>query len=121
MPKPHNNIGLKRLVNAFYFSVDGFKACIRTEEAFRQEVYLSILFIPLGLYLGDTAVEKILLVGSIFLLFIIELLNTAIERTIDRISLAHHELSKDAKDMGSAAVLIGIFIIILVWVVILTQ
>lgn len=119
MPKPLNNTGLKRLFNAFFFSMDGIKATMRTEEAFRQEIYLSIIFIPLGLWLGDTAVEKILLVGSILLVFIVELLNTAVERAIDRISFEHHELSKESKDMGSAAVLFSLILMILTWSLIL--
>ena len=121
MPKPLKNTGLNRLVNAFFFSLDGIKSCMKSEEAFRQEVYVSIILIPLGFYLGGGAIEKILLVGSILFLFIVELLNTAIEKTIDRISLEHSTLSKNAKDMGSAAVLFAILLAILVWVMILTQ
>ncbi len=119
MPKPHNNTGLRRIYNAFFFSMDGIRSCMKTEEAFRTEIYLSIIFIPAGIWIGNTAVEKILLVGSILLLLIIELLNTAIERAIDRISYDHHELSKDSKDMGSAAVLFGILIVALTWGMIL--
>lgn len=121
MPKPVNSTGLKRLLNAFSFSIAGFKACIKSEEAFRQEVWISGLLIPLGFLVGETAVEKILLIGSILLLFIIELLNTAIERAIDRISYDHHELSRDAKDMGSAAVLFGIILAVLVWSLIISE
>ena len=119
MPKPLNNTGLKRLFNAFFFSMDGIKATMRTEEAFRTEVYLSIIFIPLGFWLGDTKLEKIMLVGSILIVFIVELLNTAVERAIDRISFDHHELSKEAKDMGSAAVLFSLALMIMTWVLIL--
>lgn len=119
MTNPHNTKGFKRLLNSFIFSMNGIKACLRTEEAFRQEAYLSIICVPLGFYLGDTAVEKILLVGSILLLFIVELLNTAVERAIDRISLERHELSKEAKDMGSAAVFVAILIVILCWATII--
>lgn len=119
MPKPLNNTGLKRLINAFGFSINGIRATMRTEEAFRQEIYLSIVFIPLGLWLGDTAIEKILLVGTIFIVFIVELLNTAIERAIDRISYDHHELSKESKDMGSAAVLFSLALMALTWILIL--
>ena len=115
MPKPSDNIGLKRLLNAFSFSIDGFKSCMKTEEAFRQEIYLSVFFIPFGFYLGETAVEKILLVGCILFLFIVELLNTAVERIVDRISLDHHELSKNAKDMGSAAVFFACLVVVLTW------
>ena len=119
MPKPINNTGLKRLFNAFFFSMAGLKATMRTEEAFRMEIYLSIVFIPLGFWLGDGKIEKILLVGSILLVFIVELLNTAVERAIDRISYDHHELSKESKDMGSAAVLLSLLIMAMTWVMIL--
>jgi len=119
MPKPINNTGIKRVINAFFFSMDGIKACMRTEEAFRTEIYLSIIFIPLGLYLGHTPIEKILLVGSILIVFIVELLNTAVERAIDRISYDHHELSKESKDMGSAAVLFTLILMAMTWILIL--
>ncbi|PZP56952.1 MAG: diacylglycerol kinase [Micavibrio aeruginosavorus] len=119
MPKPLNNTGLKRLYNAFFFSMDGIKATMRTEEAFRTEIYLSVIFIPLGLWLGDTAIEKIILAGTILLVFIVELLNTAVERAIDRISFDHHELSKEAKDMGSAAVLFSLILMLMSWGLIL--
>lgn len=113
------NLGLKRLINAFLYSMGGFKATFRTEEAFRQEVILSIILIPLGLYLGDGHTEKILLVGSVLLVLIVELLNSAIERAIDRISFDRHELSKEAKDMGSAAVLLTLILAALAWGLIL--
>lgn len=119
MPKPHDNTGLKRIYNAFFFSIDGIKSCMKTEEAFRTEIYLSIIFIPLGLWLGHTPIEKILLVGSIFIVFIVELLNTAVERAIDRISYDHHELSKESKDMGSAAVLFSLILMGMTWISIL--
>ncbi len=119
MPRPASNKGFKRLYKAFFFSIDGVKAAIRSEEAFRTEIYLSLIFIPLGFWIGDTAVEKILLVGSILFVFIVELLNTAIERAIDRISFDHHELSREAKDMGSAAVLFSLVIFFLTWGMIL--
>ncbi len=119
MPKPLNNKGLKRIINAFFFSLDGIKACMRTEEAFRTEIFLSIVLIPIGLWLGHTHVERILLVGSILLVLIVELLNTAVERAIDRISFEHHELSKESKDMGSAAVLFSLIVMGLTWILIL--
>ncbi len=119
MPKPVNNTGLKRLYNAFFFSMDGIRSCMRTEQAFRQEVYLSAILIPLGLYLGGTAVEKILLAGAVLFVLIVELLNTGIERAIDRISPDHHALSKDAKDMGSAAVLFSLILLAAAWILIL--
>lgn len=118
-PVPPHNTGFRRLYNAFFFSLMGLRACFRTEEAFRQEVYLSVILIPLGFYLGNTPIEKILLVGSILLLMVVEILNTAVERAIDRISFERHTLSKEAKDMGSAAVLLTIFIAVMCWALIL--
>lgn len=85
-PKPPHNKGLRRLYYATCFSFAGLKACFQKEESFRIEVLASIIFIPLGLYLGETAVEKILLVGSILFILIVELINSAIERAVDRSS-----------------------------------
>ena len=114
---PHpNHTGLKRIVNAFFYSMHGFKACFRTEEAFRQEVYLAVVLLPLSFWLGDTAVEHILLLGSVIIVFIVELLNTAVERAIDRISFEKHELSREAKDMGSAAVFMALVLMGFVWI-----
>lgn len=120
MNKPDNNTGLRRILNAFVFSYAGFKAAWRTEEAFRQEVLGGCLFfIPVGLYLGETAAEKAILAGSVLLLMIVELLNTAVERAIDRISFDRHELSKEAKDMGSSAVLLTLILALMAWGLIL--
>lgn len=116
-PKEHT--GLKRLWNAIFHSASGVRSCFRTEEAFQQEILLAIVLIPLGLYLGDTAVERLLLCISVMFVLLVELLNTAIERAIDRISFDRHELSKEAKDMGSAAVLLSILIAAFTWLVIL--
>lgn len=111
--------GLKRIWNAFFHSINGFKACFRTEEAFQQELILAAVLIPLGLYLGDSAVERLLLCGSVMFVLLVELLNTSIERAIDRISFEKHELSKESKDMGSAAVFLSILICLFCWIVIL--
>lgn len=119
MGAPENNTGFKRIYNAFFFSVHGFKACFRTEEAFRQEVILAFLMIPLGFWLGPTLTEKLLLIGSVLLVLIIELLNTGIERAIDRISFEKHDLSKEAKDMGSAAVFVSLAFCAITWGLIL--
>jgi len=113
--------GLKRIWNAFFHSLQGFRACYKTEEAFKQEILLALLFIPLGLYLGETSIERLLLCLSVLFVLLVELLNTAIERAIDRISFEKHELSKEAKDMGSAAVLLSILICVFSWVVILLR
>ena len=110
---------LKRLYNAFFYSVDGICACMKSEQAFRLEIYFSIILVPLGLWLGDTTSQKILLVGSVFTVLIVELVNSAIERVVDRISNERHELSKEAKDMGSAAVFLSLILWALTWGIIL--
>ncbi len=115
MAAPPDNKGLKRIYNAFFFSMHGFRACFRTEEAFRQETYLALVMIPLGIWIGDGAVERILLVGSVILVMTVELLNTAVERAIDRISFDKHDLSKESKDMGSAAVFLMLVLTGFVW------
>ena len=111
--------GISRLVAASKNSQAGLKACWIHEEAFRQEAIISIIGIPLAIYLGNTAVERVLLIGSLILLLIIELLNSAIEATVDRIGPEHHELSGRAKDIASAAVLLGMLLAVSTWVIIL--
>jgi diacylglycerol kinase (ATP) len=113
-----NNLGFKRLINAFGFSMQGLKATYKHEEAFRQEVLVLALAIPLGVWLGEGAVEIILLIGSVLLLLIVELLNSAIEATVDRFGGEIHELSGRAKDMGSAAVLVTTVLAAMVWLLI---
>mgnify|MGYP001548925937 CR=1 FL=1 len=116
--EPHPDIqatGIRRLINATRFSWQGFRAAYRSEEAVRQESFLIIFGTPLALWLGETAMDKIALVGSLVLILVIELLNTAVETTIDRISHEIHELSGKAKDIGSAAVLITILLTIFIW------
>ncbi|MGD9661021.1 MAG: diacylglycerol kinase [Porticoccaceae bacterium] len=105
----------RRLVGALTYSVKGLKACYIHEEAFRLEVALSVVLIPLGLWLGSDGVERALLVGSVMLILIVELLNSAVEAAIDRIGLEHAELSGRAKDLGSAAVLLSVTLLVLVW------
>lgn len=107
--------GLRRLINAFGYSMDGIKAAYHNEDAFRQEVLMAIVLIPLALYLGDGAVAKALMIASVLLVIIVELLNSAIEATVDRISLENHQLAKRAKDIGSAAVLITLVNLAVVW------
>lgn len=111
--------GFARIIAAFFHSVRGFRATWQHEEAFRQEVYLFVIAGPLGLWLGDTGVEKALLTGSLILVLIVELLNTGIEIVVDRISFERHELSGRAKDVGSAAVLFSLLLAGLVWGLIL--
>lgn len=107
--------GLRRVWNAFHYSLDGLKAAWRHEDAFRQEAVLAAFLIPVGLWLGEGGVEKALLVGSVVFALIVEILNSAIEATVDRISLEDHELAKRAKDLGSAAVLLALLLTLIVW------
>ncbi len=111
--------GLRRLFNAFGYSVDGFKAAYKHEDAFRQEVLFAIILTPLAFYLGDNAIEIALMVASVLLVLIVELLNSAIEAVVDRVSIERHELAKRAKDIGSAAVFIALLVVVVVWCLIL--
>jgi diacylglycerol kinase (ATP) len=111
--------GLVRLWNATGYSRDGIVAAWKNEAAFREEVLLAIVIIPLGLWLGQTGVERALLVGSIFLVLIVEILNSAVEAVVDRASPDKHELAKRAKDMGSAAVLLSLINAAAVWACVL--
>ena len=107
--------GMRRLLLAFVNSWKGFKGALRSEEAFRQEVLLAIVLLPLGAWLGKTGLEKALLVSSVLLVLIVELLNTGIETVVDRIGLERHELSGLAKDVGSTAVLLSFGVLLVVW------
>ena len=111
--------GVARIVRAFGYSVQGLRACFRHEAAFRQEVFVALLLVPLGFWLGADGAEKALLVGSWLLVMIVELLNSAVEATVDRFGSERHELSGRAKDIGSAAVLLAIGLAILVWALLL--
>lgn len=112
MPNGMPNI---RLARAFFYSLDGLRAAFRAEQAVRLEIALILIAIPLALWIGHTALERVLLIGSLMLVLIIELINTAIERTVDRISTDRHDLSKQAKDAGSAAVLISLLLAAISW------
>ena len=107
--------GLKRLWHAFGYSLAGFSAAYKHEAAFRQEVVLAAILIPLAIWLPVGHVGKALMIGSVLLVIMIELLNSAIEATVDRISLESHELAKRAKDIGSAAVLVSLINALVVW------
>ena len=113
------NRGFTRVVKAGQYSWQGLRAAYRHEEAFRQEIWLCIILIPLGIWLGQSGVERALLIGSVILLPLVEMLNSAIEAVVDRISDEQHELSGRAKDMGSAAVAITIGLMVAVWVLVL--
>lgn len=111
--------GLRRLINATRYSADGLRAAFRHEDAFRQEVVASLLLVPLALWLGHSGVERALMAGSLLVVLVVELLNSAIEATVDRISLENHQLAKRAKDIGSAAVMVALANVLLVWGLIL--
>lgn len=111
--------GVRRLINAFGYSMDGFKAAYQHEDAFRQEVWLSLVLIPLAFYLEAEALHRILMVGSVLLVMIVELLNSAVEAVVDRVSIERHALAKRAKDIGSAAVLLALINLCVVWGLIL--
>ena len=113
--------GIKRLANAFTYSVAGTLAAFKHEDAFRQEVILSIILIPLAIYLGQTAIEQALMITSILLIIIVELLNSSVEATVDRISVKRHKLSKRAKDIGSAAVFFSLINAAVIWFLILVK
>ena len=109
------NRGLVRIVKATGYSWQGLRAAYRHEAAFRQETWLCIILLPLGLYLGEGGAEKALLVGTVLLLPLVEILNSAIEAVVDRFGEERHELSGRAKDMGSAAVALAILLLVAVW------
>ena len=107
--------GLERLFKAFGFSAQGLTAAFRNEAAFRQEIVLSLILVPLGFYLGKTGTERALLVSVILLVLIAELINSGLEAVVDRFGGEHHELSGRAKDVGSAVVLIALINVLIVW------
>lgn len=113
---PHKGkTGLRRILNAFLYSLDGLRAAYRHEDAFRQEVLLAALLLPAAFFVPATGPGRALLVASVLLVLVVELLNSAVEATVDRISLEDHRLAKRAKDIGSAAVLISLLNVVAVW------
>lgn len=107
--------GIRRLINAFGYSIEGFKAAFVHEDSFRQEVFLAVVLIPLAIYLGNSPIEQALMIASVLLVLIVELLNSAIEAAVDHTSTEHHALAKQAKDIGSSAVFIALVIVAVVW------
>lgn len=107
--------GLVRIWNAFHYSLAGLRAAIRHEDAFRQECILAALLIPAALFVPTNGTGKAILIGSTLLVLMVELLNSAVEATVDRVSLERHQLAKRAKDIGSAAVLIALLNLALMW------
>ena len=114
MGKP-GNTGIRRIVRASRFSMQGLGHAWKHEAAFRQEVGLAVVLAPLGLWLGTSAVERALLLGSCLVVLIVELLNSAVEAAIDRHGDELHELSGRAKDLGSAAVLLSLLLLAAIW------
>ncbi len=110
----------RRLVDALRYSLQGLRACAHSEEAFRTELALAVVLVPLGLWLGQGAVEKTLLVAVVFIVLIVELLNTAVEMTVDRIGLERDNLARQAKDIGSAAVFLSMLLFLTVWGILLS-
>lgn len=113
--------GLQRIWNAFGYSQAGFRAAYKHEDAFRQEIHLAAILIPLALWLPASHIGKSLMIGSVLLVIIVELINSAIEATVDRISLEKHDLAKRAKDIGSAAVLVSLINVLIVWGLVLSD
>lgn len=119
----HNNkpgaTGLTRVINAFGYSMKGFRAAFINEAAFRQELFLFLVMTPAALWLGENGIEWALLIGSLFLVLIVELVNSAIEAIVDRVGSDFHELSGRAKDIGSAAVTVSLLNVIVIWTLLL--
>lgn len=117
---PHKSkSGLARIWNALFYSIEGLREAYRCEHAFRQELLLATLLIPIALFAPTTGLGKAVMIASVLLMLIVELLNSAVEATVDRVSLEHHRLAKRAKDIGSAAVLISLLNIVAVWSLVL--
>lgn len=120
LESPHKGkTGLRRIWNALFYSVEGLRAAYRHEDAFRQEVWLAAVLLPLAFLLPAGLIGKALMVASVLLVLIVELLNSAIEATVDRVSLENHRLAKRAKDIGSAAVMISLVNVVAVWLLVL--
>lgn len=113
--------GVKRIFSAFFYSLDGLKAAWQQEHAFRQELILVVIGSVIALFLPVSAFEKLMMIAVLVLMLIVELLNSAIEAVVDRVSLERHALSKNAKDFGSAAVLLTFLMAVATWTVILVD
>ncbi len=111
--------GFRRIFSAFLYSLDGLRTAWRYEHAFRQELMIAVPGIVIALMLPVTRLEKLALVGVLLLVLVVELLNSAIEAVVDRVSLDRHALSKNAKDLGSAAVLLSTVFALITWGVVL--
>jgi diacylglycerol kinase (ATP) len=113
--------GLRRLMNAFSYSIAGTLAAFKHEDAFRQEVFLAVVLTPVALYFGETAIDQALMISSLLFIIVVELLNSSIEATVDRISVKHHKLAKRAKDIGSAAVFFSLINAAVSWFLLLVK
>ena len=111
--------GVRRVTNAFHYSMAGLRAAFSYEDAFRQEALLAVLLIPASFLLPVGGLSRALMIASVLLVLIVELLNSAIEAVVDRVSLDHHHLSKRAKDIGSAAVFLALLNVLVVWACVL--
>ncbi len=107
--------GITRVWNAFHYSMAGLAAAYRNEDAFRQEVWLAAVLVPLALWLPASGVGKALMIASVLLVILVELVNSAVEAAVDRISFEQHHLAKRAKDIGSAAVFVALVNAVVVW------
>lgn len=114
MPKP-SKTGLTRIIHAHTYSMQGIRAALKHEAAFRQEMLLAIILIPLAFFITQDVVKLALLIITPILVLVVEILNSAIEAVVDRFGEEHHELSGRAKDMGSAAVWFSLLILVIVW------
>ena len=117
--RQNGKTGFTRIWSALLYSLDGLAAAFRHENAFRQEVLIAIVLVPVALIVPATGLGKAMMVGSVLLVLIVELLNSAIESVTDRVSLEHHILAKRAKDMGSAAVMLALINVPIVWLLVL--
>ncbi|WP_394202050.1 diacylglycerol kinase [Shewanella waksmanii] len=117
--KPTNNHGLKRVIRATGFSIQGLTKAWRYEAAFRQEVMLAAIMLPIAAFIDVTVPERILLIATVFLVLIVELINSAIEAVVDRISDEIHPLSGQAKDVASAAVFLSLMLCAITWIMII--
>ena len=120
MESPHKGkTGFARIWNALFYSLEGLAAAFRHEPAFRLEVVLAAILVPVALWIPASGAGRALMIGSVLLVLVVELLNSAIEAAVDRVSTEHHPLAKRAKDIGSAAVLIALVNVPVVWLLVL--
>ena len=122
MESPHKGkTGIRRLINAAGYSLSGLAEAARHEDAFRQELILAAVLVPLSFWLGGSGLERALMIASVLLVLIVELLNSAVEAAVDRISFENHRLAKRAKDIGSAAVMLSLVNVAVIWGPILAE